>query len=129
MTAYVQAEVAWLIKAVNPEVPLGEAALALILEEVWRGTGSVVWRGVSRCTEIACRAQRVWAIPHARLVHMCSAVQAHCAVCASGGLQVFAAFPEHVKQQGLTVDGLHRLYEQVCPAEPRCLHLLCLVAA
>ena len=29
-----QAELSWLIKAVNPEVPLGEAALGLILEEV-----------------------------------------------------------------------------------------------
>ena len=34
-----QAEVAWLIKSVNPEVPLGEAALGLILEEVRRAGG------------------------------------------------------------------------------------------
>ena len=33
-TPAVQSEVAWLIKAVNPDVPLGEAALGLILEEV-----------------------------------------------------------------------------------------------
>ena len=29
-----QAEVAWLIRAVNPEVPLGTAAVNLIVEEV-----------------------------------------------------------------------------------------------
>lgn len=40
----VQSEVAWLIKAVNPEVPLGEAALGLILEEV-----GVRRRGLSEC--------------------------------------------------------------------------------
>ena len=34
-----QSEVAWLIKAVNPDVPLGEAALGLILEEVRRLLG------------------------------------------------------------------------------------------
>lgn len=32
-------------------------------------------------------------------------------------LQVFAAFPEHVKEQGLTLEGLQRLYEQVA-AQP-----------
>lgn len=36
-----QAEVAWLIKSVNPEVPLGEAALGLIVEEV----GAAAWPG------------------------------------------------------------------------------------
>lgn len=29
-----QAELGWLLRAVNPEVPLGEAALGLIMEEV-----------------------------------------------------------------------------------------------
>jgi hypothetical protein len=31
-----QAEVTWLLQAVNPEVPLNEAALGLIVEEVSR---------------------------------------------------------------------------------------------
>ncbi|EFN59555.1 hypothetical protein CHLNCDRAFT_138249 [Chlorella variabilis] len=53
-----ETEVAWLIQMVNPEVPLGEAALGLIVEEVW------------------------------------------------------AAFPAHVKQQGLTFDGLQQLYAE-----------------
>lgn len=48
---------AWLIKAVNPEVPLGEAALGLIVEEVRRQSLRWVWwgaGGINTCRGSLC---------------------------------------------------------------------------
>ena len=65
-----QAELSWLIRAVNPEQPLSEEALALIAGEV------------------------------------------------------FQAYPAHIKEQGLTLEGLQQLYADGCADPERDFQLL-----